>query len=74
MTRAKHIGKVVVSLQDQDVLIAPSSGEYATYIRADGTYLITGGLGGLGVSIARWMVRQGARHLVLMGRKGSLLL
>ncbi|MBE8987608.1 type I polyketide synthase [Nostoc sp. LEGE 12450] len=34
----------------------------------DGTYLITGGLGGLGLKLAEWMVEQGARHLVLVGR------
>ncbi len=37
-------------------------------LRADGTYLVTGGLGSLGLEIARWMVRQGARRLILMGR------
>ncbi|HEX8847781.1 MAG TPA: type I polyketide synthase [Pyrinomonadaceae bacterium] len=37
-------------------------------LRADGTYLITGGLGALGLTVARWMVEQGARRLVLMGR------
>lgn len=36
--------------------------------RADSTYLITGGLGGLGLVTAKWMVQQGARHLVLAGR------
>ncbi|HEY7416875.1 MAG TPA: beta-ketoacyl reductase, partial [Ktedonobacteraceae bacterium] len=35
---------------------------------ADGSYLITGGLGTLGLLTARWMVRQGARRLILMGR------
>jgi acyl transferase domain-containing protein/acyl carrier protein len=40
-------------------------------LRPDGTYLITGGLGGLGLSVARWMVAQGARHLVLLGRQGA---
>ncbi|MFZ4851162.1 MAG: beta-ketoacyl reductase, partial [Caldilinea sp.] len=38
-------------------------------IRADATYLITGGLGGLGLQVARWLVEQGARHLVLSGRR-----
>jgi len=33
------------------------------------TYLITGGLGALGLHTARWMVSQGARYLVLTGRK-----
>ncbi len=37
-------------------------------LRADGAYLITGGLSGLGLEIARWMVGHGARRLILMGR------
>jgi acyl transferase domain-containing protein/acyl carrier protein len=36
--------------------------------RPDGSYLITGGLGSLGILVARWMVMQGARRLILMGR------
>lgn len=36
--------------------------------RSDATYLITGGLGSLGLLIAEWMVEHGARNLVLMGR------
>jgi NAD(P)-dependent dehydrogenase (short-subunit alcohol dehydrogenase family) len=36
--------------------------------RADGSYLITGGLGDLGLMVARWMAAQGARRLILMGR------
>jgi amino acid adenylation domain-containing protein len=36
--------------------------------RPDGTYLVSGGLGGLGLLCARWMVEQGARRLVLLGR------
>ncbi|MFO0590648.1 MAG: SDR family NAD(P)-dependent oxidoreductase [Polyangiaceae bacterium] len=40
----------------------------AVTLRADGTYLVTGGLGGLGLSLAEWMVGRGARHLMLVGR------
>ncbi|HZR44713.1 MAG TPA: type I polyketide synthase [Ktedonobacteraceae bacterium] len=36
--------------------------------RTDGSYLITGGLGSLGLLVARWMVTQGARRIILMGR------
>ncbi|MBC6445973.1 type I polyketide synthase [Actinokineospora xionganensis] len=38
--------------------------------RADGTYLITGGLGVLGVAVAEWLVGKGARRIVLVGRSG----
>jgi NAD(P)-dependent dehydrogenase (short-subunit alcohol dehydrogenase family) len=37
--------------------------------RSDATYLITGGLGGLGLTVARWLADRGARHLVLLGRR-----
>ncbi|MFQ5794194.1 MAG: type I polyketide synthase [Candidatus Bipolaricaulia bacterium] len=36
--------------------------------RPDSSYLITGGLGDLGRQVARWMVEQGARRLILLGR------
>ncbi|MFP2958443.1 SDR family NAD(P)-dependent oxidoreductase, partial [Myxococcus sp. 1LA] len=39
-------------------------------LRSDATYLVTGGLGGLGLKVARWLVERGARHLVLLGRTG----
>ena len=41
----------------------------AMAIKPDASYLITGGLGGLGPHIARWLVESGARHLILCGRR-----
>jgi acyl transferase domain-containing protein/acyl carrier protein len=37
-------------------------------LRADGTYVVTGGLGALGLLVARFLVERGANRLVLMGR------
>jgi acyl transferase domain-containing protein/acyl-CoA synthetase (AMP-forming)/AMP-acid ligase II/acyl carrier protein len=37
-------------------------------ISPDQTYLISGGLGALGLRVAAWLVEQGARNLVLLGR------
>jgi acyl transferase domain-containing protein/acyl carrier protein len=36
--------------------------------RADAGYLITGGLGGVGLLAARWTIARGARHLLIIGR------
>ena len=36
------------------------------------TYLITGGLGGLGLAVARWLVASGARNLALVGRRAKV--
>ncbi|MER5647594.1 SDR family NAD(P)-dependent oxidoreductase [Streptosporangium sp. NPDC002524] len=55
MASARHIGKVVLTFD-------------RPRLRADGTYLVTGGLSGLGLASAEGLVRQGARHLALMGR------
>jgi acyl transferase domain-containing protein len=38
-------------------------------ISASRSYLVTGGLRGLGLLVAQWLVQQGARHLALMGRQ-----
>ncbi len=56
MAQAKHIGKIVVTQDESPV------------IRNDGTYLVTGGLGGLGLVTARWLVEHGAKHIVLTNR------
>lgn len=39
--------------------------------RSDATYVIAGGLGGLGRGFARWMVSRGARNLILLSRSGA---
>jgi NADPH:quinone reductase-like Zn-dependent oxidoreductase/aryl carrier-like protein len=70
MQQGKHIGKVVLSLHEQTVAPVPSEDEPLLF-RADASYLITGGLGGFALAVARWMAERGAGHLVLLGRRGS---
>lgn len=57
MGQGQHVGKIVIT---QDQVPVP---------RPDASYLISGGLGGLGLASAEWLAEQGARHLVLMGRR-----
>ncbi|MGH8907430.1 MAG: SDR family NAD(P)-dependent oxidoreductase [Egibacteraceae bacterium] len=71
MQQSRHIGKVVVSMREQGVLVAPPPPDGPIALRPDGTYLISGGLGGFGLATARWMIERGARHLVLAGRRGA---
>ncbi|KAM3100403.1 MupA/Atu3671 family FMN-dependent luciferase-like monooxygenase [Phormidesmis sp. 146-12] len=40
----------------------------AIQVQSGGSYLLTGGLGDLGLLVAQWLVRQGSRHLILLGR------
>ncbi|MBI3629383.1 MAG: SDR family NAD(P)-dependent oxidoreductase, partial [Candidatus Rokubacteria bacterium] len=67
MAQARHIGKIVVTMRGREVTLGPPT-EATPPVRSDGTYLITGGLGGFGLVVAEWLVRQDARFLVLMGR------
>jgi NADPH:quinone reductase-like Zn-dependent oxidoreductase/aryl carrier-like protein len=57
MAQGQHTGKIVITQRP-----APTP-------RPDACYLITGGLGALGLASARWLVDEGARHLVLLGRR-----
>ena len=71
MASGKHIGKVVVSFPE---VFVPRRGEPLAVpfaIRPDGCYLITGAFGGFGKVLAEWLVKCGARHLVLSSRSGA---
>ena len=66
MAQAKHIGKLIVSMQDNEGLVV-DHGLRSVTVAAE-SYLITGGLGGLGLAVADRLARRGARHLALVGR------
>lgn len=72
MQQSRHIGKVVVSMQQPNVLVDPPATDEPIALCPDSTYLISGGLGGFGLATARWMIEHGARHLVLVGRRGAV--
>ena len=40
------------------------------YFDPNATYVLAGGLGGLGRCIARWMMNRGAKHLMILSRSG----
>ncbi|MFN7984381.1 MAG: SDR family NAD(P)-dependent oxidoreductase [Vicinamibacterales bacterium] len=63
MARAGHIGKIVIRVARTSRTTTES------LVTPDGTYLITGGLGYLGLQTAHWLASKGARHVVLVGRR-----
>ncbi|AYG44007.1 type I polyketide synthase [Pseudomonas sp. Leaf58] len=72
MQQARQIGKVVVTYANPientvDTRLQPAR---ALQLAADASYLVTGGLGGFGLRTAQWLIDKGARHLVLLGRRG----
>ena len=69
MSQARHIGKIVLSRESDTVTPLPESKPIR--FKADASYLITAGLSGFGLAVAEWMLQNGARHLVLVGRSGA---
>lgn len=70
MAQGKHIGKVIVTLEEDEVE-ATAPLQSAFKVEAEATYLITGGLGALGLLFATALAKMGARHLALLGRRGE---
>lgn len=62
MAQARHVGKVILT----HPVVSPGR---PPRFDAEGTWLITGGLSGLGLETAAWAARQGAGTLVLVGRR-----
>ncbi|PHH79873.1 hypothetical protein CDD82_2127 [Ophiocordyceps australis] len=61
----------VVELKPEMVVMASIKTKAKCSFPAEATYIIAGGLGGLGRSFARWMASRGARHLILLSRFGA---
>ena len=59
MRAARHLGKIVVTANP----LAQG------HLRGDRTYLVTGGLGGIGCAVAGWLADRGAGAIVLNGRR-----
>ncbi|KAK8091418.1 polyketide synthase [Apiospora hydei] len=73
MQAAKHIGKLVLEPRDDQVVpVLPPKVSTPTWkLDAGASYVISGGLGGVGKAIAEWMVSRGARYLILLSRSGA---
>lgn len=70
LASARHIGKVVVGLDDPAMTVRTAYAEGAPLDR-DGTYLVTGGTSGFGLEVGRWLAARGAGRVVLASRSGG---
>jgi acyl transferase domain-containing protein/acyl carrier protein len=71
--RVGHDGEDVVAVREGRVLAARLTPERGRFVplapRPQARYLVTGALGGVGRAITQSLVRRGARHLLLLGRR-----
>jgi acyl transferase domain-containing protein/acyl carrier protein len=71
MQQSRHIGKLVICMQDDKPGSLPIVRTHSI-VQPGATYLVTGGLGGFGLATARWLVDHGATSLALIGRRGPV--
>ncbi len=71
MQQARHVGKLVIGLDAEPHESLPIVAAGTAVATGDGTWLVTGGLGGFGLSTAEWLVANGARSLALLSRRGD---
>ena len=76
MATGKHIGKILLKIRDEEPqkITKPTLKTVAaiprTYMNPDKSYVLVGGLGGFGLELANWMIRRGAKYIVLTSRSG----
>ena len=72
MQAGRHMGKIVVVPSPTTNDLVPTLPHQPTAtLSPNASYLIIGGLGGIGRSIARWAIAHGARHLILLSRHAA---
>ncbi|PVH82728.1 polyketide synthase [Cadophora sp. DSE1049] len=64
-------GKVVLKINDDDLVAVVPRDSHPLQLSPDATYVLVGGLGGLGRSLAAFMVKHGAKHLAFLSRSGA---
>ncbi|KAJ4253425.1 hypothetical protein NW762_010583 [Fusarium torreyae] len=66
----KHVGKILVNTGAGDIVpVVPT--KKAVKLPPDVSYLIAGGLGGIGRSLVRWFVAHGAKNILILSRSAS---
>ncbi|PGH23855.1 hypothetical protein AJ80_02103 [Polytolypa hystricis UAMH7299] len=71
MQNGSSSGRLVLEIKEDDPVLTFLDTKQTYNFRKDVSYVISGGLGGIGRVIARWMVEKGARNLILLSRSGA---
>ncbi|CAL7939125.1 unnamed protein product [Xylocopa violacea] len=71
MAAGKHIGKILIKIADEkESFDTPIIAHPRFNAVEDKTYVLVGGLGGLGLELSDWLILRGAKNLVIVSRNG----
>ncbi|KAL9097197.1 MAG: hypothetical protein Q9165_000624 [Trypethelium subeluteriae] len=71
LQKGQHIGKIVVTMPANHRDLQPTPMKQELRLKPDKSYLLTGGLGGLGRAISTWLVERGAKNLIYLSRSAG---
>lgn len=71
MQQGQHMGKIIITMPDNITKIPSTQITHELSLSSTATYLLAGGLGGLGKVVTSWMVEKGARSFVFMSRSAG---
>lgn len=66
MQQGKHIGKLVVRMPQDSSLLRTGAMKQPLAVRPNASYLLVGGLGGLGRALSTWLAERGAKNLIYL--------
>lgn len=71
MQKGQHIGKIVVAMPEDRKGLEVTPVEQELVLRPEASYLLVGGLGGLGRAISTWLVEHRARNIIYLSRSAG---
>lgn len=71
MQQGTHVGKIVVRFPQHEETLPCIPATPKPSFRDDRSYLLVGGMGGLGRAVALWMVTYGAKHIIFLSRSAG---
>ncbi|KAL8719832.1 MAG: hypothetical protein Q9225_003210 [Loekoesia sp. 1 TL-2023] len=72
MQNGFHTGKIILKASEHSVVPALPHDVHPMKLRADATYVLVGGLGGLGRGLALYLADHGANHLAIFSRRDNV--
>ncbi|CRG87956.1 Lovastatin nonaketide synthase [Talaromyces islandicus] len=71
MQGGRHIGKIIITMPENPNTLQSVKQRPVPKLKADRSYILVGGLGGLGRSLARWLAENGAGELIFLSRSAK---
>lgn len=71
MQQGKHMGKIVLKVDPDDLVPVIPRNPHPLNLDANATYVLVGGLGGIGRALAGYLAKNGAKHIAFISRSGD---